>query len=63
MKICEIIPAKPAKPAKPKSAMELQIDAAKKRADNAADQLKLAQQRKRIQRTQKAMSKLHGMGY
>jgi hypothetical protein len=60
MKICEIIPAKPTKP---KSAMELQIDAAKKRADNAADQLKLAQQRKRMQRTQKAMSKLHGMGY
>ena len=64
MKINEIISPIPfTKPMKPKSPAELQASHAKAQADAAEDKLKVERQRKRLQRAQKAMSKLRGMGY
>jgi hypothetical protein len=64
MKINEIIPSIPlTKPMKPKSPLELQVSRAKSQADAADARLKVERQRKRLQRTQKAMAQLHGMGY
>ena len=64
MKINEIIPPIPfTKPMKPKSPAELQASHAKAQADAADAKLKVERQRKRLQRAQKAMSKLRGMGY
>jgi len=64
MKINEIIPSIPlTKPMKPKSPLELQASSAKAQADAADARLKVERQRKRLQRTQKAMAQLRGMGY
>jgi hypothetical protein len=64
MKINEIIPTIPfTKPTKPKSTAELQVSHAKSQADAADARLKVERQRKRLQRTQKAMAQLRGMGY
>ena len=64
MKINEIVPPISfTKPMKPKSPVELQASHAKAQADAADARLKVERQRMRLQRVQKAMSKLRGMGY
>ncbi|PVE05054.1 hypothetical protein [Limnohabitans sp. Rim28] len=67
MKITEIIPTipltKPTKALKPLKPAELHAASVKKQADAAQDRLDVERQRKRLQRVQKAMSKLLGMGY
>ena len=44
---------------KPKSPEDLQADALKKRADQAADRLKVSKQQKRLADIQKSFAKLH----
>lgn len=44
---------------KPKTPEQLQADALKQRADQAADNLKVAKQQKRLAGIRKSLSKLH----
>jgi hypothetical protein len=46
---------------KPKSPEELQADALKQRADQAADRLKVTKQQKRLAGIQKSMAKLQSI--
>jgi hypothetical protein len=46
---------------KPKSPAELQADALKQRADQAATRLKVTKQQKRLAGIQQSMSKLHSI--